>query len=159
MRNDVAETGEAARKIALGPLGEDISFLTRVLRAQLRGKTQALYDRSETSPGEIVLLTLIGCNPGISQNDLAGAVVLKKSAMTKLMADLEDKGLIERRKKAGDRRFNAVHLTEAGEAKRAALDSKIADHQDNLLAPFDANERATLFSLLLRLSTHLDRED
>ena len=62
------------------------------------------------------LLSLIGLNPGISQNDLASTVVMKKSAVTKLIGELEAKGLVIRDKPKSDRRFNALSLSLEGEA-------------------------------------------
>jgi len=149
--DDKAPTG----RVTLGPLAEDISFMSRVLRAQIRGETNAFLEKHQVRGGEIVVLNLINHNPGISQNDLAAAVVLKKSAVTQLVNQLEEAGLIERRKGAGDRRVNQLHLTQAGEARRAALLAPMQAQQERLLAPLDAAERARLFELMGRLVDHL----
>lgn len=71
-----------AVELTLGPLARDLSFATRALRAHLRGHNVRVFEEHDVPQGGIALISLIGLNPGVSQKDLAGAVVLKKSALT-----------------------------------------------------------------------------
>lgn len=141
--------------LTLGFLARDVSFLTRVLRAQIQARNAGFYARHGIAAGEVVVLNLIALNPGVSQNDLAAAVVLKKSAVTKLVNQLEAAGLVERRKPAADLRFNALHLTAQGEARLAVVNAAVDAQRERLLGPLDPGEREQLFALLARLSAHL----
>lgn len=142
-------------EVELGYLGEDLPYLTRVLRACIRAETALFYKDFGTEHGDIAIINLIGINPGISQNDLAAAVVLKKSAVTKVIKSLENRGLVERRKVSSDKRYNALTLTEKGEEKRRQLrDGMQAQHQA-LLSVFSREEQQQLLSQLRRLSDHL----
>jgi DNA-binding MarR family transcriptional regulator len=137
--------------LSLGFLAEDISFVTRVLRSKLARENAAFIRRHEVASGEVAILSLIGLNPGVSQKDLAGAVVLKKSALTKAVNTMEASGLIERRKGSGDQRFNTLHLTPAGEAKWQAMRKDMFQLQNRLLEQLSNQERQELFGLLWRL--------
>ncbi|WP_213544675.1 MarR family winged helix-turn-helix transcriptional regulator [Vannielia litorea] len=145
-------------ELTLGPLARDLSFASRALRAHLRGHNSRVFEEHDVPSGGIALLSLIGLNPGVSQKDLAGAVVLKKSALTKLVNEMETTGLIERRKGAGDRRYNAVHLTTKGQRLFDAVMPDIIALQDQLLAPLSAQERKTYFDLTWRLIAHLEQQ-
>ena len=107
----------ASSKIELGYLAGDISFMARVLFAHVRLANAEFHREWDTVSGTLSLLSLIGLNPGISQNDLASTVVMKKSAVTKLIGELEAKGLVIRDKPKSDRRFNALSLSLDGEAR------------------------------------------
>jgi DNA-binding MarR family transcriptional regulator len=144
-----------ARAVELGDLARNIPFLTRVLRAFVRTENASFYRDLELEPGGIAILNLIGINPGMSQNDLADAVVIKKSAVTKLVKQLEARGFLERRRSSSDRRFNALTLTAAGEEKCRAVLVRMNEQQRGLLAPFSPDEQEQLFALLNRLLTHL----
>ncbi|MCO6381568.1 MAG: winged helix-turn-helix transcriptional regulator [Vannielia sp.] len=144
-------------ELTLGPLARDLSFATRALRAHLRGHNERVFEEHDVPSGGIAVISLIGLNPGVSQKDLAGAVVLKKSALTKLVNELESTGLIERRKGDGDRRYNAVHLTAEGQKLYDEVMPDITAMQDALLAPLSPAERELYFDLTWRLISHLDQ--
>lgn len=143
------------RGIELGYLGEDLPYLTRVLRACIRAENAAFYKDFGTEHGDIAIINLIGINPGISQNDLAAAVVLKKSAVTKVIKHLEERGLVERRKVSTDKRFNSLTLTKKGEEKRLQLREGMKAQNDALLSIFTDEERAEFYGQLQRLCEHL----
>lgn len=141
-------------RIALGYLSHDLTFMTRVLRAHVRWANTNGSDQNAAIGSDAAVLSVIGLNPGISQNDLASAVVLKKSAVTKLVSDMEIEGLVIREKPEADRRYNALRLTDAGHAEWHLLQRKMQARQEALLAPLNGRERDKLFQLLGRLVVH-----
>ena len=50
------------------------------------------------------------------QSELAAKILKSTGNLTMVVDHLEERGLVERRRDTGDRRFITVHLTEAGEA-------------------------------------------
>ncbi|UYQ72066.1 MarR family winged helix-turn-helix transcriptional regulator [Pelagibacterium flavum] len=151
-----AEPGDPqAQGVNLGALRQNLPFLTRALRAYIRAENAAFFADFETEQGEIAVISLIGLNPTISQNEVAATLVLKKSAVTKVIKGLEERGLVQREKVEADKRFNALTLTRTGRAKYAQINARMADQHDALLTPFDAQERTELFDLLNRLHQHL----
>lgn len=143
------------KAVELGYLAANLPFLTRVLRAFIRTENASFYRDLHVEPGEIAIINLIGINPGLSQNDLAATVVIKKSAVTKIVKELETRGFVERRKMSADRRYNALKLTRSGEAKRAELLARMTEQQDGILSVLSVGERKQLFALLNRLLGHL----
>ena len=137
----------------LGHLATDISFVTRLLRTRILERNESFFATHAVAGGEVAVLNLIGLNPGLTQKDLAKAVVLRKSALTKLVNE------IERRKEGADKRLNALYLTEAGEARLARMRPDMARLQEEFLAPLSPAERAMLFELLWRLIGSAVTED
>ncbi|KAA9150255.1 MarR family transcriptional regulator [Amycolatopsis acidicola] len=89
---------------------------------------------------------------GLSQRELSTLLGIDPSAVVALVDDLEHAGLVRRDAHPGDRRTRLVVLT--GKGKTAFR--RAADHgtktENNLLAPLDPAERATLISLLRRIA-------
>jgi DNA-binding MarR family transcriptional regulator len=139
----------------LGPLRENLPFLTRALRAYIRAENTEFYTTLDAEQGEIVVLSVIGLNPGMSQNDLAATLVFKKSAVTKLIKDLEARGFVERAKSETDKRYNALQLTALGQERYSRISDLIAKQNTALLEPFSLEEREQLFGYLNRLYLHL----
>jgi DNA-binding MarR family transcriptional regulator len=141
--------------LKLGELSEDISFLTRTIRARMRPEIGALRQEFDVAPGEIGVLRIVGLNPGISQNDLAAAVVIKKSAVTKVVRDLMERGLLRRERVHHDRRYNALSLTPSGETLVGTLAQRVHDLYDDWFAGFSPEERTQLYRLLEKLADAL----
>lgn len=146
---------ESGTGMDLGYLLGNIPFLTRALRAYVRAENADFYTDIHAQQGEIVVICLIGLNPGTSQNDVASTLVLKKSAVTKVIKELEDRGIVRREKVAQDKRYNALFLTPAGEERYARIQARMADQHQALIEPFSADEQKQLFALLNRLLAHL----
>ena len=142
---------EPESKPKLGYLSEDMSFVTRLLRSKILERNEAFFAAHAVASGEVAVLNLICINPGLTQKDLAKAVVLRKSALTKLVNELERSGLIERRKEGTDKRLNALYLTESGEQRVAKMRPDMANLQEEFLSPLSPGERAILFEMLWRL--------
>ncbi len=52
--------------------------------------------------------------PGLSQQELAERLLLEKSTVSRMVADLENKGLVERERDPNNRRTYRLKLTDAG---------------------------------------------
>jgi DNA-binding MarR family transcriptional regulator len=102
------------------------------------------------SPGRVGVLILIEGNPGLAQSRLAEAVGLDRSTLVPLLDQFETDALVERRP-GPDRRTNGLWLTPAGKRFLAKVKERVAAHEQRLLAPLSASERATLFALLAKV--------
>ncbi len=122
--------------------------VTRVLEAELEREHDlplASYD---------VLVQLSEAGPaGLRMSDLAGAVLLSRSGLTRLVDRLEREGLVQRRSCPSDARGTLAALTAAG---RARLDGASPAHMrgvsEHFAARFDDAEIAVLTTLLERLA-------
>ena len=153
--SDIEAVSPERAGVQLGNLRESLPFLTRALRAHIRAENAHFFSDFETQQGEIVVICLIGLNPGTSQNEIASTLVIKKSAVTKVIKELEERGLVQREKVAADKRYNALSLTEAGRAKYDGISARMREQHEALVAPFSEAEQQMLFGLLNRLLEHL----
>ena len=91
-----------------------------------------------------------------SQRELAARLALDASDIVAILDELEERRLIERRRDPGDRRRYAVTSTRAGRAAYARARLAAAAAQDDFLDGLDAEERALLESMLVRVLARHD---
>jgi MarR family 2-MHQ and catechol resistance regulon transcriptional repressor len=109
----------------------------------------------------IVELELCGSDFGVLEallhrgalpiNEIGKKVLLTSGSITVAVDRLEDKGLVERRASAEDRRTKIVHLTSAG---KRLITRAYADHaadMEQLASDLSRSERATLIKLLKKI--------
>jgi len=85
-----------------------------------------------------------------SQQGLGEVLSLDPSNVVGLLNELEERGLITRRRDPSDRRRNIVELSTKGEDALAAAYVRLRLVEDSLLAALSAEERVTLYDLLVR---------
>ncbi|MFL5943361.1 MAG: MarR family winged helix-turn-helix transcriptional regulator [Gaiellaceae bacterium] len=85
-------------------------------------------------PGEFALLRAVAAGDGEPQNALAERLHISPSWMVAIVDELEQRGLLERKPHAHDRRVRNLHLTTAGrkllrqaERQAAKFDRQVAD--------------------------------
>lgn len=104
-----------------------------------------------TTP-QVGLLRLVALDPGQSQQTLASTLGTPPSRLVTLVDGLDERGLIQRRRNADDRRLNAVHLTVAGERVMATIGGLATTHDEELVRALDRTERRQLRELLTRIA-------
>jgi DNA-binding MarR family transcriptional regulator len=90
--------------------------------------------------------------PGLTQQALAEVLGMVPSRLVALIDELEERGLVERRDNAEDRRRHALHLTEAGRSALGAIGRVSREHEQALLAALSADEQRQLGALLQRVA-------
>jgi DNA-binding MarR family transcriptional regulator len=108
--------------------------------------------RLELDPREVVLLRHVAAAEGQSQQALAEALRVPPSRMVALVDGLEQRGLLERRPIAGDRRVRALHLSREGHHLLRKVMAASAEHEAELSTGLDSSERAQLIALLNRVA-------
>ena len=103
-----------------------------------------------------LLATLEEFGPA-SQAALGRRSGIHLSDMVATINELADGGLVERAPDPSDRRRNIISLTSAGKRQLRRLEKRLAESQDELLAPLSPEERQRLTELLSRLLDHHNR--
>jgi DNA-binding MarR family transcriptional regulator len=98
------------------------------------------------------ILRAIVASPGLSQQELATQLSIVPSRLVTLVDELEERGLVERRDHAEDRRVYALHLTQRGAKAMADIAQVARAHDEALCAALSQQERATLVDLLERIA-------
>ncbi len=77
--------------------------------------SRTFFERWELGPSQFNVLNLLHLNRGgLSQTELSRQLIMHRSNVTGLVDRLEQRGLVERREAAADRRAYRVVLTPAG---------------------------------------------
>ena len=84
-------------------------------------------------------------------NEIGKKVLLTSGSITVAVDRLEDKGLVERRASAADRRAKIVHLTSAGKKLIARAYAEHAADMEQLASDLSPTERITLIKLLKKI--------
>ncbi|HEV7665911.1 MAG TPA: MarR family transcriptional regulator [Chloroflexota bacterium] len=120
----------------------------RVFQKVDRAASESLRWR-QLSPAQLDVLAKVGSAEGISQQELANALLVTKGNVCQLLDKMEGSGLLERRP---DGRVNRLFLTAQG---RRVHDDVVPRHDEMLADQFntlsDEDQRE-----LLRLLRHLD---
>jgi len=106
---------------------------------------------------EVLALHELDDGDGLTQQDLALRLHLDKSTVSRLVAGLEQRGLVVRERDPGNRRFVRLSLTTAGRRAHRDLAAVLHDRQREVVAAMSAAERKALrtgLTALLRAMRH-----
>ena len=98
------------------------------------------------------MLVRLAENDGRSQQAIAELMGVNPTRMVFLTDELEELGLVERRRNPADRRSHALCLTEAGTAMLARVREVTRAHEAAITAGLSGAERERLATLLQRLA-------
>jgi DNA-binding MarR family transcriptional regulator len=165
LEQEIEEVARRALKVAAAFPGSDkqaietsISFNRTVLTFQQTG-SEAL-----TVPGmpsmtqtrfELLSALHFAASRRLSHGEIARALNMGVSNVTRLVGVLEQDRLVERVQSASDKRVSYVHLTPAGEEALLVFTPRIISLMESGLRGFSSEERALLGSFLARLRTNL----
>ena len=130
----------------------DFAFLLVQLGAHLAREFGERLAPLGLEPRHAGVLLRLGANEGLSQQALGELIGLNPTRMVFLVDELEERGLVERRRNAADRRSYALYLTPKGRDTLRQVRDFGRRHQDEVGASLTQAERVQLASLLRRLA-------
>jgi DNA-binding MarR family transcriptional regulator len=87
-----------------------------------------------------------------SQAELADALGIDRSNLAAIVAELTDRGLVERSRDAVDRRRYVLRLSRDGQDLLRRVEGAVAAAEEDVLGPLEPEQRAQLHALLRRLA-------
>jgi DNA-binding MarR family transcriptional regulator len=107
-------------------------------------------------PMHFGMLNIIEAEEPISQQDLSKRSGIDPSTMVARMDVLYEKGLVERKRSAEDRRSYEIRLSPAGRKLLVDLRERANEWGERFFAPLTKTERKQLHELLAKLAGSLD---
>lgn len=95
----------------------------------------------------------------ISQTALQKEVNIDHAAVTRHLKQLEEKGMVTRRKNPADNRFMFVRLTDEGRERIASYQDEKQRFISKVLAGFAEEERSILLDMLIRIQDNVKSID
>ena len=127
-------------------------FLLKRLGFAAKSRSLDEYERYGLSPYHHAILALLDEGVPETQAAIADSLGYDRGTLVGLLDELEDGGLIERKRDPDDRRRHVVRLTADGKHTLAKLRALAKRVEDEFLAPLDAEQREALHALLLVLA-------
>jgi len=106
----------------------------------------------DITPPRFTALVIVGANPGIGQSALGQVLGIARSGAMMLADWMEERGLVERRRRPNDGRAWGVHLTARGEKLVATMKRRVIAEDRKSAGVLDARERKQLLRLLNKLA-------
>jgi len=134
-----------------GLLTDLTGFSVRLVWILSRSLLTREFGVSDITPYRFSILEVIGRNPGLQQSQLAAALALTRPATTLAVDFWENRGCVERRKIAGDRRSFGVFPTPHGERELEQLRRSVRKADGDLTAGLSDAETRELRRLLEKI--------
>jgi DNA-binding MarR family transcriptional regulator len=127
-------------------------FLLKRLGMTAKEQSFAAYEEAGLHPYHHAILAVLDQGSRETQGAIADALGYDRGQLVGLLDELDEAGLIERRRDPADRRRQIVQITPTGRTTLDRLRSLSKRLEDEFLASLDESERRELHALLLRLA-------
>ena len=139
--------------------GLDYDVLDDLLGYSLRRAQLAMFASfdeatrgKKLTPPRFTALVVIGANPGLSQSLLGRVLGIARSGAMLMTDLLEERGLVERRRRPNDGRAWGLHLTRRGEQFVGTMKRRVLELDFKKAGLLTRTERRELLRLLEKLA-------
>lgn len=134
---------------------ESLGFLLADVSRLMRRTFKQRLEGSSLTLAEARALVYVSRNEGVRQVDLAELLEIQPITLARLIDELADAGLVERRAVPTDRRAYQIYLTPAAEPHLAAIKRVGASMQADALKDLDESQVAIVFQALSKMRENL----
>jgi DNA-binding MarR family transcriptional regulator len=142
----INELVRAPRELLKSP-----GFLLKRLGTLVKEKTVESYDGAGRTPYSYGVLAVLDEGASETQATIADALCYDRSYLVGVLDELEEAGLIERRRDPADRRRHVVTMTPAGKKELAKLRAVHKGIDDEFFFMLTPSELTTLEELLAKV--------
>lgn len=132
--------------------GTGTAFLLAQIGAHAAGRFAERLAALKLAPPDAGILNILRSSPGVSQQELAARLGSHPSRVVALIDGLEQRGFVERRPNANDRRQYSLFLSAQGTATLEDIGRVAREHQEDILRTLDKEERHNLSVLLKKIA-------
>jgi DNA-binding MarR family transcriptional regulator len=129
-----------------------IAFLLAQLGAHTSERFAARLAELDLTQAHVGVLRVVGQNPGLSQQALSERLGALPSRIVRLVDELEERGLVERRRSKTDRRNHELYVAETAGERLGAVLAAVGEHDAEITDGLTAREKQTLVELLGKMA-------
>lgn len=107
-------------------LASSLGLLMKLGHLAASERNTEYFRRAGLAPSAYTILRVLQLNPGLRQGQLATALRIKPTLMTRLIRDFEERGWVARKTPDDDRRAVTLTLTPKGAARVADAEALVA---------------------------------
>jgi DNA-binding MarR family transcriptional regulator len=144
------------RKGLTEELVSSTAFLLKRLGFAVKEHWHEAFEPTGLIPQHHAVLSLLDEGTCSAQWMIADRLDYDRGQLVGLLDDLEERGLVLRKRDPADRRRHLVTLTTEGRKTLEEMRALTKRVETEFLSPLDAEERRILHDLLLRLASHHD---
>jgi DNA-binding MarR family transcriptional regulator len=133
-------------------MSNSIGYLVRRSANLLLPQMETLFSDQTLSFSQWMALMALREAPGGTAADLARIICHDAGSLTRILDQLEKRGLVTRKRSESDRRQVALEMTPRGRALIASLMPRVVGLWNELLGDFSHDEIRVLIKLLTRLT-------
>jgi len=134
---------------------QSIGYLARRTSKLLAGHMDALFATRGMSFVQYFVLINVREKIAVTPSEICQNICHDTGALTRLIDQMEEKGLLTRERSDADRRRVEIHLTPAGEKILDQLVELVVDFWNGVLVDFSKEEADMMTDLLTRVTTKL----
>lgn len=139
--------------------GQSVGYMLKVAHSLIQDAQAAAFASHDVSFVQWIVLLKLREGAGISASDLCRQMRHDNGAFTRLIDQLEERGLVERQRNNEDRRVVNLELTAAGRRKVAELLPVAVDVLNTATSAFTKTEMAELVRLLSKFIDTLKSQE
>ena len=150
LADDVAN-GHPKRPLDLTALQQTPGFMIRMLQIQIFEEFFPHFAETGFSPAEHSVMITVRDNPSVTQSEVANALRIQLPNLVKILAKLEGKDLIKRKRSERDKRAVELVLTARGAQAAARAWALALEFNRLTLAPLGNKDGRLFLQMLSRL--------
>ena len=128
-----------------------VGYNTRRATLRILGVFDERMASLELNPVEFSILCLVGHNPGLTPSQLCAELGLLPPNLTKLLARLDKRQLLQRRAPAADKRVVCLSLSPAGRKLLTDAQARVVRLEAEASSALTERQRQTLITLLQKI--------
>jgi DNA-binding MarR family transcriptional regulator len=147
-----SETSDRSKPQVPDELLASSVYLLKRLGFMAKEQGMKAYEEVGLHPYHHAVMSVLDEGSRETQGAIADALGYDRGQLVGLLDELEERGLVERRRDPADRRRHIVVLTPAGRRTLGRLRKLAREIEDEFLAPLGEDQRRELHRLLRRLA-------
>ncbi len=129
-------------------MDQSFHYLLMAAHSLFHRRVMAELSQEGLTSGQPKVLDYLGLHDGSAQKDVAAGCQIDPATLTGLLTRMEEKGLIRRGTREGDRRTQYVYLTELGRHKHQQVRQTFSRLEAEVLSGLEEPQRPALIQAL-----------